>query len=208
MPPKESSLVSNVWAQRSLGVDLSQGLTSVTPTDIEYLCNTTYPFLQLVNSDAIFAKEVSINFITIPATGWVIYDYGDAISTSASYGMKAEQNATRNGKGVLSGVKGQIFTVTEIAKLIAEKKGWTAVDLVAGTQMMRRCIWLESKRYGFNLKGYTPTTEDEKCLERLMKLAKVNRIVWEKQQSRPRKEAIIVTSMGNSAAKSKATTTS
>ncbi|MBU0744915.1 MAG: hypothetical protein KKE11_06070 [Gammaproteobacteria bacterium] len=176
----EDSLISNVWTQRSLGIDLSKNLTSVKNSDVEYLCNYLYPFLQLVNSSAIFTDETPIKFIT-SAAGWIIHDYGEAVSVSAPHDINANQGqdeesglSYKNGGGVM----GQIATSYELANLIATK-GWNDAELIAGTPLMKRFIWIDSKRYGFELHGYTPEAGDERCFERLHKQAQENGEIWE-----------------------------
>ncbi len=82
---KDSQAIYDIWTQRSLGIELPQNLEDVNATDIEYICNNSFPFLQIINSNAVFDEETSTKFITT-STGWVIHDYGDAISVSAPPG--------------------------------------------------------------------------------------------------------------------------
>lgn len=160
---KESPSITNVWTQRNLGIDLAQNIELFTPADIEYLCNNYYPFVQLINSEAIFDEEVQIKFITT-SFGWTIHDYGDAISTSASHDIKNRMG---------SDTTKQIDAAYEIAKLIATK-GWTAIEFIAGSALLQHLLWITSKRYNFQIKGYAPTAEEEKCCERLKKHLKAN----------------------------------
>ena len=188
---KESSSVSNIWTQRSLGISLPKNLESELHANVEYLCNNLYPFLQLVNVNAVFTEETMVNFIPA-STGWIIHDYGEAISTSAVHGVKPKKKDEASGDGEGGGSGGigdQIITVAEIAHLIAEK-GWSAVELIAGTKMMQRFIWVESKKYGFGLSGYAPDANDEKCYDRLVKNAKVNGLIWEKHVAKKPKNEI------------------
>lgn len=82
----ESQPVSDIWTQRSLGIELPQNIEAVSASDVEYICNNSFPFLQVINSDAVFSEETSINFVTA-STGWVIHDYGDAISVAAPHNI-------------------------------------------------------------------------------------------------------------------------
>lgn len=180
----ESPQISNVWVQRSLGVDLSKNRLSFTSVDVEYLCDNCYPFVQLVNANAVFTEETSINFITTPK-GWVIHDYGEAISVARPHEVVAKKDLTDTTKEhsnfCIDGSKGgQMAAINEVAALIATK-GWIAIDVIAGTKMMQRLLWIESKRYGFGLNGYIPGESDEKCYERLLKHTKANGVIWEKQ---------------------------
>lgn len=174
MSKKESSLVTNVWVQRDLGLDLSENLTAVTPTDIEYVCDNVYPFLQVVNGDAVFAEETTVNFI--PTTnGWVIHDYSEAISVAAPHEAKRSNE-----------MAAQIVVVSEIANLIA-KKGWVVVELITGTPMMQFLLWLETKRYGLTLNGYTPSEIDTQRYDLIIKRTKASGLPWAKQVFAPAK---------------------
>jgi|GEM_PF-2930996 len=181
MPEKESSLISNVWVQRNLGVDLAQNLTSVTPGAIDHLCNRVYPYLQVVSSYSTLSDELSIKFIPVGNTGCVIFDYGDALSTSASYGTNAKQASGEKWKNGCS-MSNQMAVVSKVASLIDERK-WGGAELIYGTPMMKRYLWIESKKYGFELTGYEPSDDDKKCLDRLMKQAKDRGLVWSKELS-------------------------
>jgi len=167
----EETSVFNVWSERDLGVDTTadRDFDAVSETDVEYCCNYFYPFIQLVNANAVFGEELPLAFVKA-STGWVIHDYGEAISSSAPY--SAEQQRA------VSGVLDQAKTIEEIGKLIATK-GWTSVEVIAGSQMMKRFAWIEAKRYKFDLIGYTPNASDEKCYDRLAKRAKDMGLVWE-----------------------------
>jgi hypothetical protein len=93
-----SSPISGVWTQRNLGIELPKNLESVTSSDVEYLCDNSYPFLQVVNSDAVFTEETSIDLITA-STGWIIHDYGAAISVSASHDMHSTKIENQKDEG-------------------------------------------------------------------------------------------------------------
>jgi hypothetical protein len=167
----EETAIFNVWSQRDLGVDLSAAkiFETISDADLEYVCNNNYPFLQLINTNAIFGEESPVKFITA-STGWVIHDYGEAISVSAPHSLRGDTSNVS--------IMEQAKIAEEVAKLIAEK-GWHAIELIAGTNMMKRFMWIESKRIKFTLNGYTPTANDEKCHDRLLKRAKDMRLVWE-----------------------------
>lgn len=147
----------NIWSDRDLGKAAVQPADSVSSNVIDYFCDINCPFIQLVNSNAEFKEEVQLNFIKTPHD-WVIHDYGDAISVAASH--------TKNKKTdyILDSQK----TIEEMAKLI-NKKGWTSIEIIAGTSAMKKFMWIESKRYGFSCVGYSPTKEDIKRYEILVK---------------------------------------
>lgn len=172
----EESLGFNIWSERDLGVDTfaTKVFDSVSDADVEYCSNSFYPFVQLVNANTVFGEELPLRFVTT-STGWVIHDYGEAISASAPYSVDLKKNVTS--------VLDQAKTAEEIMKLIAEK-GWTSIEVIAGTQFMKRFVWMEGKKAKFNLIGYTPTASDEKCYERLAKRAKDMGLVWERPVAR------------------------
>jgi hypothetical protein len=84
---KEPKLITAIWAQRKLGIDLPNNMEDISPANIDYVCDNSFPFLQIINSDAVSYEEGTINFVTT-STGWTIHDYGEAISLSARQGGK------------------------------------------------------------------------------------------------------------------------
>lgn len=153
----KSSLATDVWTRRELGLELSENTQVVTHDSIEYLCNYVFPFFQLIDiSSPSKSKGYPVKLIKA-LTGWIIHDYGDAISTSAPHN-----------NGTNSGVAAQVATVVEVADIIT-KKGWDTVELIAGTPLMNRMLKYLSGVNGFTLAGYTYNEEDEKCYERLIK---------------------------------------
>ena len=62
----------------------------------------------------------------------------------------------------------QAKTAEEIMRLIVEK-GWTSVEVIAGTEFMKRFVWVEAKMAEIDLIGYTPSAIDERCYGRLAK---------------------------------------
>ncbi|MEI8054652.1 MAG: hypothetical protein WCH10_01460 [bacterium] len=167
----EETSAFNIWSERDLGVDTTtdQDFDTVSEADVKYCCNSFYPFIQLVNADAVFGEEQPLTFVKA-STGWMLHDYGEAISASSPY--SAEQQKTANS------VLDQAKTVEEIGKLIAAKN-WVSVEVIAGSPMMKRFVWIEAKRSKFDLIGYEPNASDEKCYDRLAKRAKDMGLVWE-----------------------------
>ncbi len=167
----------NIWSQRDLGVDLSTAEVSglASNGNVEYICDHSYPFIQLVDSNAVFSEGQTLNFLTTP-NGWVIHDYGEAISVSAPHTAKQQANE----QVIKSNTMDQATTAEELAKLIA-KKGWVSVEIIAGTKMLKRFLWIESKKYKFELAGYDSGASDEKAYARLAKRAKDMGLPWEQQ---------------------------
>ena len=166
---EEVSLLSNVWAGRQFGIDLLQDTNSINPTTIKYICNYFYPFLQLVNPEANETEGFSLNIKTA-ISGATIIDYNVAMSISLSNNITANQKTS---------TERQIATVSEIANLIATK-WWNVVELIAGTDLMKKLLWVESQRYDFALRGYEPTEESKRFLTRLKGFVKASSLPWEK----------------------------
>lgn len=159
----------SIWDQRSLGIFSPDNiLDSVSDEDIGYICNYIYPFLQIINTNSTFGEEQMVNCV-IASTGWVIHDYGEAMSVSAPHALKARVR--------WSNIVEQAKTIEEVANLIADK-GWISVELIAGTRLMQRFIWMESQKICFTLNGYIPTEGDAKCYARLADYARKMGINW------------------------------
>jgi hypothetical protein len=172
----EESLSSNIWNQRDLGVDLSAAKAPglVSDADVEYLCDHTYPFIQLVDGNAVFSEGQELNFITT-SSGWVIHDYGEAISVSFLHTLEQQNKDSKSGSNTIN----QATVAEDIARLIAEK-GWISVEIIAGTPMMKCFIWMESKKANFDLVGYTPSASDEKRYAHLAKRAQDMGLTWDR----------------------------
>lgn len=184
----EATLASGVWAQRSLGIELPKNIKSALHNDVKYLCNNVYPFIQVVNTDAVFTDETTLTFIPI-ANGWIIHDYGEAISAAAPHDIAGRESGSVGAAAtapspVVSGaeISAQIAVAEEIAKIIAEK-GWKSAEFISGTDKMFRFLWIEAKRYGIEIQGYTPTPADERCYSRLEKNAQKAGIAWDRKST-------------------------
>jgi hypothetical protein len=117
----------------------------ISEDDVDYISDHNYPFIQLINPEAEFGKEFSLHFITT-SNGWIVHDYGGAISTSAPH--------TKDGNKACS-VPDQIKVAKEIAKMI----NWPSVELIAGTPMMEFLLWVELQ---LELIGYEPSEKARK----------------------------------------------
>lgn len=163
----------NIWKKRELGIDLPKSLwRPVTKDDLVYVSNHIYPFIQLVNSNPSYTGGMKVKFITA-STGWVIHDYGDAISTSHPHTYKIKQKDAKTddsgegGEGT-AGAGQQVRTTTEIAALIKEK-GWAAVELIAGSKAMQRYLWMAAEEQNIKVIGYKPSDDDKRCADRVRK---------------------------------------
>lgn len=127
------------------------------------------PFLWVNNANGVFCDGPE-NIITT-STGWLIHEYGTDCLFVHSLREKSE-------------LMEQIATAAEVACLMA-KKQWSSIMLNTGTKIMKRFIWMESKRYGISIdtavSTYTPNKDDEKHYAKLVKYAEDNGFAWEKQ---------------------------
>jgi len=171
MTEKMETKSFDVWNERGLGVDtiMSSAYNSVSASDNQNLCDNVYPFMQLINSNAVFFDNQKIEFIKL-SNGWTVHDYGQALSVAAPHDV-SQKHAI-----IHSSIQAKIMQ--ELAKIILEKT-WATVEVIAGTTTMKKYLWVESKRAKFELIGYTPSESDTKSYERLAKLSKTTQQVWE-----------------------------
>jgi len=143
----------------------------VKSSDVAYLCDYVYPFLQIASSDYILA-DLTPQVITAP-NGWRILDYGEILSVAVPH----EQNIAGHGTIVQ-----QQFDIAFAVIEIAKQKGWgnetgdeggegelkpVAAQILGGTPMMRRFAGFAAKILGIKLDGFEPTAEDLKWMEKL-----------------------------------------
>jgi len=187
MPKEEASpLFSNIWAGRQLGIDLlTEGVGAINPAVIKYLCNYRYPYLQIINPESVESEGFSLNIINATSGGMII-DYGIAVSVSL------QNNVTSSKK---TSTEIQVATVSEIANLIATKE-WNVVELISGSDLMKRLLWTESQRYSFTLRGYEPTEEDSVFLNRLKSLIEAGGSSWEKRRAVDPNKVVAVAASG------------
>lgn len=78
------TLLESIWRRREVGIKLPTDvdyLRAIRHEDIEYLLNQRYPFLQIMNTEAVFDEEIFPTFSTLP-NNWVVFDYRDAMCAS------------------------------------------------------------------------------------------------------------------------------
>lgn len=178
----DAATFENVWKKREVGLEVARAVSRpVSHDDLVYLSNHIYPFIQLVNTNPTYSGEMNVKFITA-STGWVIHDYGDAISTSIPHDLKkatktgnAKDDEGKGGEGGEGGGAGtasvgqQVRTSEEIAALVKEK-GWPAVEFIAGTQAMQRYLWAAAEEKNIKVEGFKPSETDKKYAERVRKM--------------------------------------
>lgn len=182
------ALLEGIWRRRELGIHLPTDvdfLRPITHADIEYLCNNQYPFLQVMNTAADFESEVFPEFVGLP-NGWVIFDYQDAMSTS--YSTKStfkfeelrgnffihkrlegnEEESGGEGGGFGTVINQQFETVFAVIRE-AKKRGWSAIEIIAGSSLMQFYAWAAAQKIEIDLHGFMPTTAHEKQYKIMLK---------------------------------------
>jgi hypothetical protein len=137
---------------------------SFTHDDVEYLRNYEYPFLQIFNPNS-SSVEVAVTpkFITADTSKWMIIDYGYAMASSFSYRkQKAKEDEGGEGGGTI--IQQQNDTALAMIKE-AQAKGWGAVEVIDGTELMKFYAWIAAQELGITIQNYLPSAEKERRYE-------------------------------------------
>jgi hypothetical protein len=178
-------ILQNVWGKRVRGskapkIDWSG---PIKHEDVLYLLSR-YPFLQIMSSSASFPEEIHPKFITANS-GWVIHDYGDAMSSSPgdlmfgnySIGLGGESEETEGGgegSSSFSAGKGtivnQAFMTAQQMIEIAIAKGWPGVEIVNGSPLMQWAAWMAAEDRNLAVTGFEPSEKDKERRKRIRNL--------------------------------------
>lgn len=183
------AILQNVWSKRAKGLPAPKidWTGPIRNEDILYLVNR-YPFLQLISQEPSFSDELQPKLIQANS-GWIIHDYGDAMSSSPGellYGdysaaiktLAKEEEEEEGGEGGgaadLSAGKGtilnQAYLTASQMMAIAIEKGWPGVEIVDGTELMKWAAWMTAEDNNFSLTGYEPSAADRERRLRIRKL--------------------------------------
>jgi hypothetical protein len=183
----EESSISSIWGRRVAGIDINEAdiFRPVSHEDVAYLLHK-YPFLQMINSDARFEGEIIPKFVEAES-GWVIHDYGDAMSSSPGENLfggwndlaflKAimEEEGKEGGKGgaIIEPGKGTIvkqMVDTAFAMIdLAIAKKWTGIEIIDGTELMKWAAWAAASEKQFLVEGFAEKEADKKKYERVVR---------------------------------------
>lgn len=177
--PEQSveTLLASIWNRREAGIKLPIDIDLTRPIshdDVEYVCNYSYPYLQIINVEATLSSDVAPKFNALP-NGWVVYDYDQALCTSYSckqyfkYHRIEDMEESDDGEGGEGGgtiVKQQFDTAYEMLKE-AQTKGWAAVEIIAGNKLMQFYAWVAAQELGISLYGFVPTSEQYRQYQRI-----------------------------------------
>lgn len=164
--------LNEIWSKReeglpALDIDWNK---PVRHQDLLYLLNK-YPFLQIVNTEPDLSTSSKVNLVTTP-NGWVIHDYGDAMSSSPGRSLfgpgspEVEEEGGEGGEGGGTIVK-QLFDTAQAMVLLAIEKKWAGVQIVDGTALMKWAAWMAAEDNQFPVQGYQPSEQDRQKRNRV-----------------------------------------
>lgn len=200
LPPEDDELDSVDDMMDRLdeaGIDVDKTfLWDVHPTDILYLFNQ-FPFLQIVDTRIEVAPPPEPEFITADRSGWTIYDYGNAMSSSRGLMLWGggdfaipEDAGAPEGRVINPGhgtVVNQAYeTAIEMIR-IADERGWEGLLIVDGHPLMQWAAWVEAYDRGFIIEGYEPTDYDFEKRHRIRRKKEEDDQLRQKVQERLKK---------------------
>ncbi|EKE04039.1 MAG: hypothetical protein ACD_20C00114G0001 [uncultured bacterium] len=176
---------TDVWNERlDLRVDtiMAGAYSKVSEFDSDYLCNHVYPFIQLVNFNAVFNDEMALKLIEIEVgskkSKWNVHDYGEAVSVAAPHWSDRKDRYISNFE--------LLVVAGKISDLVIKEKKWLSTEVVAGTPTLMMYLWAELKRAGCELKGYAVDANSEKCFDQLTKEAQKFGTLWKQEAVAPK----------------------
>lgn len=155
-------------AAQKLGVDVDL-FRDVTPEEIHYLIDMC-PYLQVVDTVLHYIDEPPPDVQFIQAkSGWKIFDYGDAMCSSAGERILGLYDSERRDED--EGGDGTIWhqaiiTAAEIVE-IAKARGWKGLQIIDGHRIMKRSAWIAALKEGLPVVGYEPSEADKKARARI-----------------------------------------
>lgn len=170
------ALLRDLWENRAVGIT-TQSLDFFNSEVLAYL-RERYPYLQMISMDAKFEDAVIPKFKK-SSCGWVIHDYGQAMSSSPGkylYGPgnpEIEEDEGSNGGNTGFGtlVRQTVETAKAMVDLAIEK-GWPGVEIISGTELMQWAAWFATQEKNYPLIGYSPGQEAKRKLERIKRIQK------------------------------------
>lgn len=170
------------WEERMLGLEIPDidWNRPITHEEIQLLLERCYPYVQMINTEASWEENVTTRFIAAPC-GWVVHDYGDAMSVSPGkylYGPPApEEDETDSGTGGtgtsaigVGTIIQQIHGTAEFMIELAIEKGWPGIELVSGTHAMQWAAWMAAQERAYPLLGYEPSAQEQTKRDRILRL--------------------------------------
>jgi hypothetical protein len=148
-------------------------LWDINPHDILHLLNKS-PFLQIVDTKVNLDAPEEEPELILSESGWQIYDYGNALSTSpglllfggGDFRMPTDEDDddAGSGGGIVNPGKGtlvnQAFLTAVDMVRIADERLWEGLMIVDGNPQMQWAAWAEAYDRGFVVEGYEVTDKD------------------------------------------------
>ena len=165
------AFLRDVWGRREQGLPPIKIDWNKPPAheDLEFLLRK-YPFLQIMNTEPDFPIPIVPHFIKV-SSGWMVHDYGDAISASPGKDLYGAGNAEEldikleeddsGGEGGHGTIVKQAFDTAQDMIALAQRKNWPGVEIIAGTPLMLWAAWMAAADLGLTLQGYEPSQEDK-----------------------------------------------
>jgi hypothetical protein len=175
-PSSENDSIENQIsaASKKLNIDIDI-LRQISPEEIQYLLDH-WPFLQMLDPEA---KEPGSLRLIRAWSGWIIQDYGDAMSSSpgelifggGDFRLLLDEDEGGKAGDIINPGKGTIWnqaywTAAEMVNL-AVKRGWGVIHLVSGHPMMKWAAWMRALDEEIPLQGFVPSEKDHAKRERV-----------------------------------------
>lgn len=159
--------VEEIAKRLKVKIDVLRGFS---PEEIEYLLDHC-PFLQIVDTVLHYIDEEppAVQFIKA-TTGWTIYDYGDALSSSPGekiLGLYDKKNDEDHEGGTSGTIRGQAYLTAAEMVGIAKSRGWKGIQIVDGHIIMKRGAWINALDNGMDVSGFEPDKKDQAVRERV-----------------------------------------
>lgn len=173
-----NAFLNNVWGDRSIGMDISAiDWSKVNHADILYLLHL-YPFVQMISSKPVWEETIIPHFRKAPS-GWLMHDYGQALSCSPGKYLFGPGNPEINEEDSDSGSAGgtvvkQTVITAEAMVIWAMEKGWPGLEIIAGTDLMKWAIWMAGQDHNFLVLGFEPKPQEKEKLERIRRFRAEN----------------------------------
>ena len=146
------------------------------------------PFVQITDALQKAQPLPEVDLVSSASSGWTIYNYGDAMSTSPGrllFGGYYRDDDDEGSGGVQAHgtVVRQRYMAARDMVALTQQCGWGGIYLVDGHPKMMRDIWIEATRQDLSVMGYEPLADDYAVLSRVNMSADAMAI---KQSSTPK----------------------
>lgn len=165
-----------VWGKRSEGLPVPELnlKTEVTPEEVENILRR-YAFVQIINPEALGENE-ELKLIR-SKSGWMILDYGNAMSASpgemlfdhGTYKVAKDGTMERVCSGLGTNTLQIIATAADMVRRAKEERHWQLVHVVEGHPLMAWAIWKAAQDLQLPITGFEPSKEDEAKYQRILK---------------------------------------